>query len=263
MFDLGDPVPLAVQITSAAGDPTNAVTVTLTITLPDGTTVSPAVANPPTATGLYQVDYVPVQAGRHWARWTSTSPTAAYTDQFDVRPAETAAIVSLADVRRNLNMTTHVEDEELRGVVEAATRVVEDIVGPVVVRSHTERHSGRLLVLRHAPVVAVTSVTPDYGPAYAPTELDVDLAAGLVRLASGGSFGSVTVVYTAGRRIVPANITEAAMAVVKWLWDSQRGPGVLPRFGEGEVLPTGAGWSDIPNRARRLLAPDAKGPLVA
>jgi hypothetical protein len=71
VFDLSDSVPLAVDIKDSAGALTNATTITLTLTLPDGTTTAPSVTNPPSVTGQYRVTYVPVQEGRHVVRWVT------------------------------------------------------------------------------------------------------------------------------------------------------------------------------------------------
>src|SRR5206468_2941706 len=109
-------------------------TVVLTVTLPDGTTVSPAVTNPPAETGRYRCDYPTVQAGRHLVRWTSTTPTSAYTDMFDVRPTAPPLIVSLADMKQHLGKSDPGDDEELREFIEAATAVIEEHRGETVVR---------------------------------------------------------------------------------------------------------------------------------
>jgi hypothetical protein len=50
-YDIGDSVSLAWDVKDSAGVLANATTVTLTVTLPDGTTATPAVTNPPTVDG--------------------------------------------------------------------------------------------------------------------------------------------------------------------------------------------------------------------
>ena len=125
-FDFGDLVPLTVQITDAAGAPANPGGITLTITLPDGTTVT--LTPTQTGTGLFQVDYAPTMAGRHPYRWVATGANAsAYSGVFDVRPADPGYIVSLADAKAHLNKTTgnSPDDEELRGFVEYATEQLD------------------------------------------------------------------------------------------------------------------------------------------
>ena len=130
MWDLGDTVPLTIEVTDAAGAPTNAATVTLTITLPDGSVLSPAPSNP--AVGRYEYDLVPTAAGLHVVRWVTTGPAAAWADVIDVRPAAEVSLVSLADAKQHLNKSgsTSVDDEELRPVLVAATqRVARHLTG--------------------------------------------------------------------------------------------------------------------------------------
>jgi hypothetical protein len=131
VIDLGDTVPLAVEITDGQGEPTNASSVVLTITLPDGTALDPApvVTNP--VMGRYEFDYVPTVAGLHVVRWASTNPATAFADVIDVRAAGEVSVVSLADAKRHLNKSAQRvdDDEELRGVLVAAVERVERHVG--------------------------------------------------------------------------------------------------------------------------------------
>src|SRR4051812_2397971 len=116
--DLGDLYRCSWTNISPSGGNVNAGSVTLTITLPDQTSV---VVTPvsPTTTGVYQYDYQTVQAGRHLARWVGTGANpGAQPEEFDVRPANPGYIISLGDVRQQLNLTTTVNDEELRYSIE-------------------------------------------------------------------------------------------------------------------------------------------------
>lgn len=243
---------------------TNAATVSLTVTLPDGTTATPAVTN--TDTGQYRVDYAATQAGRYTYVWSTTSPTAPDDGSFDVHPV-TQGFVSLGDAKAHLNITTTTDDEELRGFIEAATRVVEDHVGPVVVRAYAEVHDGGpWLVTHRAPVLSLTSLVPvlTSGTSYVVADLDLDPATGVIRRRDGAGFtGPLRVTYTAGRRVVPASMALAAKIIVGHLWETQRGhAGPRAGFGEDDVLPTGRGFA-VPRRALELLAPDQREPAVA
>lgn len=258
-YDLGDLVPLTVTVRDAAGDPTDADTVTLTITLPDGTITTPTVANPPSVTGVYVHDYAPVQAGRHLARWTSTGPQAAYSDAFDVRPATPAYIVSLVDIKQQLNMTSTADDEELRAYLEATTGVIETYLGRAVVRrSFTEEHSvhGELM-LNWTPVVSLISVsTVDGATSWDVADLHVNSSGVVTAKSSAGALvGDLTVTYTAGAAVVPANWALAARIIVQHLWQTQRGTAGGPR--PGGLDTPGAGFTSygfsVPNRAKELL----------
>lgn len=277
-FDLGDTVPLAADSKNSAGTLTNATTVALTITLPDGTTTSPAVTNPPAVTGRYTVDYTTVQAGRHAVRWVFTTPNNAYTDMFDVREASPPAIISLADAKAHLNIssstTTH--DDELRGWIESVTHLVEQFTGicvrSTVVEDHGIQPSGvRELALRRTPVISLTSVVAILtgGTSYAVADLDVDTRMGIVRRLDGGRlYGPLRFTYVAGRSVVPANVTAAAKIILQHLWRTQYGASRAgSAIGGGEdFLVTeqvpGFGYA-IPNRALQLLEPHRLPPGVA
>lgn len=270
-FDLGDVVPLTVDIKDAGGLAANAGAVVLTITLPDGTTATPSVTNAPT--GRYSVDYPTVQTGRHLARWVATGVNAsAHTDTFDVRPAAPELLVSMKDTKATLNKLGSVvtDDDELRGLIEAVTAAVEHLVGPVVRQSKVERHNGgNLLVLNHRPVISVQSIVPILtgGVAHSVADVDVDGATGIVQRLDGACFvGPLRVSYTAGRAVIPAAIREAALIIIKHLWDLQRRPSTGGRpqpdsSGETSYVP-GLGYA-LPNRALEQLAPYRRAPMVA
>lgn len=268
-FDLGDTVRLTASSRDADGTLTTAATAVLTVTLPDGTTVTPSVPAPVPA-GAYTVDYVTTQAGRHSVRWVFTTPANAYTDSFDVREAAPPAILSLADAKKHLNKTSTTDDDEIRGWVESVTAGIEGLCGPVTVRTVTERHEGRrvpMICLRHTPVLSLTSVVAvlDGGTSYTVADLDLDAATGVVQRKDGGTLtGPLRVTYSAGRRIVPANITSAAKIILQHLWQTQQGPG-RPQLGGGDYSVTepvpGFGYA-IPNRALQLLEPHRLPPGV-
>lgn len=271
MYDLGASVALATTVTDANGEKATAATAVLTVTLPDGTITTPAVGAP-TEPGQYRVDFVPTQPGRHVVRWLFTAPDAAVTDTFDVAPADPGFIVSLADARSHLNKKTTADDEEIRGHIAAATEVVEndpDVgVGPVVVRTHTERHpSGRCLALMRTPVVSVVSVEPYLatGTSYDPQTLAMDPVTGIVERADGGRFlgGPFLVTYRAGRPVVPASIRLAALEMIKHWWESQRGSavGARPALAAEPVVTLPSGYA-IPNRCAQMLRAHRRAPFV-
>ena len=278
-FDLGDTVRLTAESRDAGGTLANATTATLTITLPDGTTATPAVTNPPAATGQYTVDYSTVQAGRHGVRWVFATPNSAYTDAFDVREAAPPLIVSLADTKAHLNIssstTTH--DEELRSWIESVTAGIEHLAGACVRRTvvedhdHLPMHGARVIALRKTPVISLTSVLAvlDSGTDYTVADLDLDGATGIVRRLDGGClYGPLRVTYVPGRVVIPANLTHAARIILQHLWRTQYGASRAgSAIGGGEdFLATeqvpGFGYA-IPNRALQLLEPHRLPPAVA
>ncbi|MEU3899740.1 hypothetical protein [Streptomyces sp. NPDC045251] len=275
MIDLGDAVRLAASCTDAGGTLVDADSVTLTITLPDGTTASPAVTNPPAMTGKYAADYVSEQPGRHLVHWQFTGPACAYTDVLDVRPADPGFLFSLADAKKHLNIPglSTGDDEEIRDWSAATTLVVEHFVGPVARRTITERHSfstAATRVLRHTPAIALTSVVPVLtgGTSYDPARLDLDPDTGIVQRLDGGLlYGPLRFTYTVGRARVKPNITAAGRIILQHLWRTQRGSALGPVIAGGDDYAVtepiqGIGYA-VPNRALELLEPDRLPPGLA
>ncbi|MFJ2004814.1 hypothetical protein [Streptomyces chartreusis] len=260
MLDLGSIYQVAVDVRDAAGvlaDPSSA---TLTITLPDDTTVTPTVPLPSAVAGQLRVDYVTTQAGRHTWRLVTASPTTAYTDVFDVAQSAPVAIVSLARAKKQLNIVASdtSDDEELRGFITAAGLAAERQLGTIVARRpFTERCQtdafGRIL-LSNVPVLSVTSaVSADGLTTWNAGDLHPEPDTGLVYAAAGPSLrGDVDLVYQAGLRIVPEDYQLATLIIIQHLWETQRGSMGVQLGGEGEPWLPGRGFA-VPRRAIELL----------
>jgi hypothetical protein len=200
------------------------------------------------------------------------------------------SLVTLAEARTHLNFaaadTSH--DTELQGFIDAATPVVEDVVGNVTGTTYTAEeydpkgHS--FIVLRHLPVSSVTTVTeywantaytltqvasPNLGVAYSYT---LDLGSGrIVRRDSAAGTrpfpmgdGAVQVTYVAGRATVPANIRLAALELIRHLYQLTQ-QGGRPAFGGGaaEEGPWAPSGFAVPTRVLELLAPHQRPPGMA
>jgi len=265
IYDLGDVVPLTVEVRDAGGVLAAAGAIVLTVVLPDGTTATPAVTNP--STGIYQHDYPTVQAGRHSVRWLATGAnSSAYADSFDVRPADPGFILSMAEAKRALNVTSTVDDEEIRSLIAAVAYVVEDYKREAVVRRTVVEQvtgSGRTLMLGKAPVISVTSVSD--GATTWTTGWTLNSELGQITSTGTPLTGDLTVTYVAGRAVIPANFIEAAKVIAKHLWGVQQTPGMGSRvFGAGgddiSAGIAGLGFA-LPNRAAELLG--GRGVVVA
>jgi len=264
--DLGDVLPFALTVKDTAGALANATAVTLSITR-DGVAESGSPFTvTPTSTGLYDKDYAAPAAGHYVGRWVATGTNAcAYVQVFDVDAADPGYLFSLARAKQHLNITSTTSDEELRGWMAAATRIVERLAGPVLVSTiEDERHNGGAsLRLRHAPVLTDTAglaafaIDPWFSTGSSYTADDVRITPrGRVELRSGACFvGTFAVTYQAGRRIIPANISGAGLIVLKGLWETQRGAAGLPLQG-GEDLIAEPGMGLVMWRAKQLLEPD-------
>lgn len=260
MYDLGDPVPLSVTVKDSSGALANAGAVTLTITLPDGSSASPAVTN--SSTGVYTATYTPAVAGRFAVRWVATGANAcAFSDVFDVRPSAATGLFSLADARAVLNITGTTQDEELRDYVDAVTILIEERVGAVLPRTVSEVVRARdVITLTVTPIVSLTSVTPvlTAGWAVNVANLVFDSATGRVWDYRRSSFANdlYTVVYVAGRQgTVPRNISMAARLLLKHLWKNQQGPTTRPGSQGADPMAAALSGYAVPNAVEQLLEP--------
>lgn len=266
--DLGDIVPLGITVRDVNGALVDAQSITLTITLPDGSTTSPAPAHP--SLGTYTYDYVATQVGRHAVRWVTATPNTTYSDAFDVQPADMGGLISLSEAKEALNIPAGVttDDEEIRRVLATASEMVESVTGPMLRRTYVElvEGGGPSLILRHPPVLAVTSITGPFiaSPGYQAADLVLYPDSGLVRRAPMGyqvcfPAGQLTVTYSAGRAVIPASVQQATGIILDHLWQQQRGWSSRPTVrGESGVVgsDTGApmGFA-LPSRAVQLLEP--------
>lgn len=267
-IDLGDMYRCSYSHTSPSGGAVNAGTMTLTITLPDGTTF-PAGTIAPGVTGQYLYDYQTTQAGRHVARWLGTgSNPGANVDAFDVRPADIPYLVSLADVKKQLHITSTSQDEEVRSFIEAATGVVERHLNLAVVRrSRTEEHVVRGgMVLNWNPVVSLTSMALVNGTyTWNVATLHVTPTGVVTSPLGVAPYGNLTVTYVAGMSIVPEEYGLATRIIVQHLWETQLPAAGSPRPGGlSDSLSLSRGGSSgigyaIPNRALELLGEGMPG----
>jgi hypothetical protein len=272
-YDLKDTLPFSSRLYDSTGALVNATSVTLTITLPDQTTVTPAITNPPVVTGTYSYDYVTTtQPGRYVGVWLftmATGKTTTYPEVFDVAPSDPGFVVSLKQAKDQTNITASTSDDELALYVASATRVVEYFVGPVVIRPYTQILSADRPLLSHlpklgpglTPVLTLTSLTPLYttgSSSWTTSNTVVNPVTGEIRQTSGVALwgGPWTAVYTAGQRVVDSNWQLAALIVVQHLWETQRGASGLPLAPSEETFIPGLGFA-IPNRAADLLQLDS------
>lgn len=288
----GAVVPLTWVNTDTADNPQDAATVTLTVTLPDGTTAMPGVEHD--GFGQYSAQYVTVQAGHHIILWHAADATypGAWADSFEVQASADGTIVSLAEAKSMLRLTgTTEQDAELQGFNAAATEGIEYTCGPVVVRTVMETLPARGLatMLSHAPVIGLlpwTTLPPElanlgitvpdpaspmirtrvYGIEYPITQLYCDPRRGIVTNTSGLPFYYCDYIwlYKAGRPVIPSGIYKAAQIILEHLYQIRHGGASAQDVAAGESVTTLPGWGfAIPNRAVQLLVPHDKTRLVA
>lgn len=280
MIDLGDIVPLSVNIKDAAGALANATAVAVSITLPDGTVDGPhtVVSNP---TGVYGYDYTTVQSGRHVVRWLATGTNAStYTDVFNVWPVDPRFLFSLDDAKSSLRRswsTSTADDEDLRLYIAAVTPVIEDIVGPVGVQEFTRTFDGsgqNAIVLPFANIsTALDTFTVSVnGVGIESTDYTLNASAGV--LTFGGAYGysgrwpygrqNIEITFTAGLNPIPPNVILAAKEELRFLWQVGQQGTTRPVLGSEteDVEFTPSGFA-VPRRVIELCAPHARGPVIA
>lgn len=252
-YDVGDLVAVSIVVRNLAGTPVNTPTLTIAVTKPDGTLVTPA----PTVTntgsgGLYTATVTADAAGVWPYEWTASGTVVAVEPgQFTVG-ADRVLVASVEELKTHTNTTTTVNDNEMRVHLAAATDRVEQIIGgPVSPQTFTETHctGDSVIIPRKRPLVSVTSITPYQGTALSTDayRLDTDLGAIFLRY---GYSSEYTLVYRAGWAILPEAIKLAGLIIAQHLWRLQYGRG-RQATGEDPLAP-GAGFA-IPNRAAELL----------
>lgn len=282
---VGTQVPLTWTSTDTSGAPHEAATATVTVVAPDGTTSTPAVTH--LGSGAYTATYTTAQAGHHVVSWAAAGTGGfadAFGDTFEVQALPDPTIVSLAEAKEILHLTTTTEfDSIIQGYNAAATGWIEYVCGPVVQQTITEELPvhGMETVLTKPPVLALVPwaavpadlaalgiVLPDppspmirtqvYGIEYPASQLHVDNARGIVTQTSRLPFfyGAYRWQYTAGRPVIPGGIYEAAKIVLEHLFMVERGGAAAGlTAGESEdATMTGYGFA-VPNRAVSLLMP--------
>lgn len=261
-YGVGTVVTLTTQVTDTAGAPVDPAGITLTLQLPDATTVGPFTAPDVVhdGVGLYRYDYTTTMGGRHIARWASTTPSGVDEEPFEVAPmwAE-AGVLSLKESKKQLNIDEDDtdDDEEIQGFIRSITEICERFKGAIARTTHVEKHQGgHLVALLHAPVLSVTSVVSVRTGAVAVdvADLDVDGPTGIVQRKDGGYMcGPLRWIYVAGRTNIEPNVRQAAAILLQHMWETQRGTqGGIRVGGSDEVYDPRFGFS-VPRRVLELL----------
>lgn len=179
------------------------------------------------------------------------------------------SVLSVPEAKVHLNIKSGDHDAELETVVSAAQQAIEGEVGPLESTVKTDRARGGAtsLILRTAPAISLTSVTPIGGSPLLTADLDLDAWAALVHRVDGMSFPdrAYTVVYTAGRAECPEDLLMALKELVRHMWTTQRGgsqrPGSQPSETLSNSLPGSA--HTFPFRVEQLLKNHKTNPAGA
>lgn len=173
------------------------------------------------------------------------------------------AIVTLAEVKTHLNITSSTNDTELGQFSTRAEAAMIRRVREVEPTSKTVRVDGggrRGLCLPTGQAIAsVTSVTPVGGAALDMATLFVKASSGVIEYNLGGCFTAraYDVAYMAGFTVTPEDLKLATLELVRHFWETQRGGSVRPGSRPSESLSNtipGAAHA-LPFRVTELLAP--------
>lgn len=234
MADLGDTLRFKADLTDGSGMLVNASAVTLTIALPDGTSVAPTVTNPPASTGIYFHDYVTTDAspeGRYVGRWLFTmsgGATTSFLETFDVGSSLITVDEAVAHLRAAGIVTSEADLEQLQWLTMVASEAVELDLGRVFApRTVVETHDGGGAVILHkSPVISVTSVMEsgallvDYLP---------NLSTGVIYRGTSyaprsfvSGWQNVIVTYRAGYLNPPRVVRKVALNAVQGMWQASQ-----------------------------------------
>ncbi|WP_431976176.1 hypothetical protein [Micromonospora haikouensis] len=271
MLDVGDTASFTWDVGSTPD------TFSARVRLPDGTQTTLTPTEDPDRPGRYVAEYVVAQHGRHLVSAAATGPAWADVDVFNAAPPDWPAIVGLAEAKKHLEIEAndHDRDDELRGFILSASMVVEDVVGVVARRTVTETASGggRNIVLEKPPVLEVVDVRVD-GAVVDPSVYRWS-PSGLLTHQGGWPAGlrNVEVTYLAGKLVVPPNVVNATLELLRINWRPQEGGNYAPfdggagdDFGNGDLEASLQGnlrlGFFVPNTVIQRLQPDQRGPVI-
>lgn len=219
-------------------------TVTFTVTLPDGTTTSPATTHP--AVGTYAFDYLTAQTGRHPILTDGTGGylAADHDRREDVLNVELAGryLVSfddaIAHMRATSTITTIADRQELRWLILASSDAVERAIGRVLCRrSIVDVFDGgnSVIMLRQIPLrdpdgsLTITSVVENTTTLTLNT--DFLLSRTGWRLIRGSTLNirpwlwgqeNITATYVAGCVNTPPVLRKITLTAIERMWQSSQ-----------------------------------------
>ena len=230
-YEVGTPYRSVLSVVDDTGNPVNAASAVLTVTLPDGTTATPSVAND--STGEYHADYTFTQEGLHIFSWVTTGPGTAQTDYINADIFR--SVIGLTEAKNFVNFGNGGSEDILKQIMAAATELAENIVGSCVQRTLTNiripGNTKSAIRLPGAPVPtdsSVTSIASIYtgGPSWTQANGDfiVSPESGVVQLAGlfPFFFGPWKATYTVGRLVIPQSIQLAVKEIIYDMWSTQR-----------------------------------------
>lgn len=244
-LEVGSVIPFQFQVKDSNGNLINPSTISVTITRPDGTTTLNSPTNPPAVTGIFPVDHTSTMTGLYYAVATTTGPTDVSPPQsFYVSSPETdTTLVSLADFKTHMRITSTGDDELLRTKLVAATSLLERESKlrwrRTVVTAETHDGGELAVSLWKLPVQSITTVV-ESGITLSASDYVANFPAGMLYRGSTQAprawlwgLQNVIVTYVAGPEgnIADADVRDSVMEAGRYLWQAQRGASAIPSQG--------------------------------
>jgi hypothetical protein len=230
---------------------------------------------------------------------TMTFPSIGYID-VTIEPAVTSLPQMLVDLETvknypgvNIAANDHRLDDRLIGFIEAARPLIEQITGPIIPTVYDEKYAGgnNTISLSHRPAVGygttpilnVMAVSEYVGPTEYPLANVADAALGSIysfevnerygtitrRTSGGGTIAfpagpnSVHVVYQAGQGVVPANVQDATLELVRMNYETTMAVGAGRRTQSDLDQPGPPLGFFMSRRVHELLSPTRRFPAIA
>jgi hypothetical protein len=232
-YDIGDTYQLTLdttQKTATVPVHVDAVTVSVTITAPDGTPTTGTLAGAEvvrTGLGAYIYEGTVAQLGTYTYVWTAAGVlagkpwTVVEASQFYVN-SPGLRIISLAEAKKALRYPATDngdDDDEIADMVDAATATIESLTGPMIPRVVTQKLTTKCGVLQQWPVLGL--VTLDGGVDTSAVTFTDDEARDIGVYESTLTVPAV-LVYRVGRTPTPPVIRQAARELIRHRWQGGR-----------------------------------------
>lgn len=241
------------------------------------------------------------RAGQYIAAWrltlsdgsTMTFPTVGYISVMIEENLAVAGqqLVSIPDAKEYLGIDSgeRRHDARLARFIRAARPAVENICGPIIPAEYAEWHTGggpRIQIRRRpstapgtTPVLELLTVdeylgsqlhelaiidSPSAGSTYS---CMIDALGTITRRTGGGGVGcfggDVHITYTAGQSVVPANVTEGTLELIRANWQTTRPTGVGRMTAADDQAQSAPLHFYVPKKVAEMLAPNRRAPSIA
>lgn len=176
-------------------------------------------------------------------------------------------LITLADAKTSLGITTSTNDADLEKYIMAATPVIENITGPMIARSITcTRDGGGGVIILGVPFNAVSTLVES---GVTITDYVTDARAGLIYAGTTVSqrefkdgLANIVATVTVGTATIPQNVQLAARELVRHWWQQGRQAN-RPGFGNEFTDSPAVSFGVPTRRLEELLSANAGLPGFA